>query len=132
MRSSARELAESARLRSRAPQLPPLLKHIARVESYLKQAFRRLDADPQRNSEHAAAYEWLVENRHIVQRAARQLPHDMPRGFLAHLPALEPDGQTRIGAVARAFLHETTYVIEPALLREFCSSYQERVVLRIG
>ncbi|MEM9608349.1 MAG: glucoamylase family protein [Actinomycetota bacterium] len=70
---------------------------------------------------------WLLDNRHVVDRAAQRVAHDLPEGYYRLLPSLATGDQTRpprIYDVARHLLEATSLQLTDSSVTQFVLAYQ--------
>ncbi|MCB9708501.1 MAG: cellobiose phosphorylase [Myxococcales bacterium] len=122
---NVRRVVSAGRGRSTLPPFGPSLeglhKHLATRGAF--------DATLQRPAE------WFLDNYYIVRRVARQVAHDLPLGFIRHLPQLAsgPDeGLLRIDALARELIGRKGIELDRSKLGCFVAAYQKVVPLSIA
>jgi len=130
--SAAQELARSHRTCAGRPGPLTSLVRVREMPGWLEQAQLRLS---KAEAPVAKAAEWFLDNSYLVQRAIRQIQHDLPAAFYAELPALEgPEGPgpPRIYAIACGLIDTASLQLTPDLIVRFLNAYQEVTPLDIA
>ncbi|MBI5506490.1 MAG: cellobiose phosphorylase [Deltaproteobacteria bacterium] len=116
----------------RAPPLAlPGLESLATLPQWLAVACENLRSA----ADESKACEWLLDNRHLLERAVRQVLRDLPRRYYRSLPALvagDASGLPRVYDIARNFASLCALQIDQTRAARFVSAYQEVEALRIG
>ncbi len=73
------------------------------------------------------AAEWFLDNYYLIRRVARELTHDLPPGFVRHLPHLahgKDKGSPRVQALARALVGRSIVAMTLTETQSFVEAYQ--------
>src|SRR5262245_59020727 len=79
------------------------LRRLAENRRALRETYRALAEDASRGEPAAPATEWLLDNFHTIETAARDIVRDLPPSFFRRLPTIAADefeGMPRIYALA--------------------------------
>jgi len=123
-----------ARLHAPSDQTPgsiPSLVGLPKISSWLSDAQAVLPEQP----DAAKAAEWLMDNAYVVERAAREIQTDLPRGYYRRLPALAVDDDSRpprIYALAHEIVVATSLQLTTESIRRFVSAYQRVEMLDLA
>jgi len=135
LEADARAIAETHRDTRRAGAAGRRFFALPAFGRALARAHEHLAARHQDDSTLRKPAEWFLDNYYIVRRVARQVAHDLPRGFVRRLPELTSgpeEGQPRIGALARALVATSGIELDRATLRRFVDAYQAVAPLTIA
>jgi len=118
------DLRQRHRLSERRPREIPLLQRASALTPWLASASRALQRPAPAL---AKAADWLLDNDYVIERAARQVRRDLPRGFYARLPRLEGgegDGLPRVFSLAQGFLQGSRLQFSLEGAERFVNAYQ--------
>jgi cyclic beta-1,2-glucan synthetase len=111
--------------------------HLRRLKEHmgaLRQVYTHLADDARREAMSPAA-EWLLDNFHVVSATARDIQHDLPRGFFRRLPRIVSDdyaGWPRIYALALELIGSSAGRLDAQRLQRFISAFQSVAPLTMG
>jgi len=118
---AALDLARQHVIGAGAPAPLDPLARLSRFPVWLDGACRDLQ---HADASLSKAAEWLLDNAHLIQRAARQIEKDLPAGFYSHLRPLV-GGIPRVYAVARELLRFVEFRLAGSTVSRFVSAYQD-------
>lgn len=133
LESAAVDLSACQTVSGLRPISVPVWRRIAAMRDWLDRARRAcVECDP----EVAKAAEWLLDNDYQVERAIRQIRHDLPDSFYRRLPALASPaddlGLPRIYALAHGLLRASRLQLSLSACVQFVRAYQQAVPLTIA
>ncbi len=136
---SAHSLAEEQQITQQGRSEPDLIGRLKRQESYLKEAYRALlqENEKEETGESIRTYaaEWLLDNFYIILRAIREVNEDMPSEYYHQLPRLantDLKGYPRIYTIALHIVRSTDARLDAGQVQQYLEAYQEVKPLTVG
>lgn len=136
---SPREIEEHAQDLSRQHRIGPhmryprILLHKLELDyQTIRDAYRTLERDQERECYLPAAAEWLLDNFYLLEEQARDIQHTLTRKPYLRLPLLENRehiGLPRIYILARELVEHTDGSLEESKIQRFITAYQQKQAL---
>lgn len=132
LEARARQLATGLRPHRRAGRWRGFRRRAKALPTAIREAVEALAGHASPSTSIAA--EWLLDNEHLVLRAADQVVVDLPPGFYRLLPKVEGEtgDLTRVEALARESLVGLDGLVDVPLLERFLRAFQSVTALDIG
>jgi len=135
LREVARQAATSHHVCEDGSGSIPLIAESKAAVQYLRAVRSHLASTATEHHAIQRARAWLLDNHYLIERQIRQLPRDLPQGFIQRLPRLADATSvkhTRIDALARILVVRAELMLEADLIQRFVIGYQEVANLKIG
>jgi cellobiose phosphorylase len=133
----ARSLGASPAAAPRKRAAPRSLRRLRDSRDRVREAHRALAEDVHRGQAIPPGGEWLLDNIHVIEDAARAVGHDWPPAYYAELAAAggvagADEGLARVHVLARHLVAHSDARLDAARLTHFLSSYQQESALTLG
>ena len=104
---------------------------LPRLNSILKEASARFQAQTSSAGQLSLAAEWLLDNYYIAAQALREVKQDLPSDFERQLPRLQA-GPVRVYDISVQIIQTENALIDLERVQRFVKAYQEVLPLTMG